>query len=81
METPRKAQRALDALPARDRQRISDAIAALSDEPRPPGVKKLAGGMGWRIRVGEYRVLYSIWDSEQHVLVDNVLRRTTHTYD
>mgnify|MGYP006279182421 FL=1 len=37
-----------------------DAIDRLGDDPRPPGVKKLTGRPGWRIRVGDYRILYEI---------------------
>jgi len=68
-------------LPAKSKIAIARAIDALSTEPRPSGVKKLAGQLGWRIRVGEYRVIYTISDKERFVSVEDVLRRTTHTYD
>jgi mRNA interferase RelE/StbE len=57
------------------------AIESLCENPRPPGVKKLKGNVGWRIRVGEYRVLYTIWDKESLIMVEGVMRRTTTTYD
>ena len=76
-----KAQRHLDALPARYRERVSQAIEDLCNNPRPPGARKLSGNLGWRLRIGEYRVLYTIWDKELRVLVDAVTRRTTTTYD
>jgi mRNA-degrading endonuclease RelE of RelBE toxin-antitoxin system len=44
-------------------------------------VRKLAGQLGWRIRVGEYRVIYAISDKERFVSIEDVLRRTTTTYD
>ena len=66
----RRAQKALARLPKQDYERVRDAIAALSDDPRPPGCKKLAGREGWRIRVGTYRVLYEI---EDVILVVTVL--------
>ena len=75
------AAHALKRLPASYRERISRAIAALSDEPRPDGVKKLRGVSHWRIRVGEYRVIYSVSDREQWVAVHEIERRTTTTYD
>ena len=81
VELRRNAQRELDALRADYRERVSAAIESLCEDPRPPGVKKLKGDMGWRIRVSEYRVLYSIWDKERLVMVEGVARRTTHTYD
>lgn len=75
------AVRALRRLPASHREPISRAIAALTDEPRPDGVKKLRGVSHWRIRVGEYRVIYSVSDRERWVAVHQVERRTTTTYD
>jgi mRNA interferase RelE/StbE len=53
----------------------------LGDVPRPPGVKKLRGTSQWRIRVGEYRIMYSISDMNQWIVVERIERRTTHTYD
>jgi len=44
-------------------------------------VKKLSSDLGWRIRVGEYRVLYTIWDKDSTIVIDGVTRRTTTTYD
>jgi mRNA-degrading endonuclease RelE of RelBE toxin-antitoxin system len=41
----------------------------------------MRGRVGWRLRIGHYRVLYTIWDRERLVIVEAVLRRTTHTYD
>lgn len=81
VELRRNAQRDLDALRADYRDRLSNAIEALCENPRPPGVQKLKGNVGWRIRVGEYRVLYTIWDKESLVMVEGVVRRTTTTYD
>ena len=81
VELRRKAQHQLDALPANYRERISQAIEDLCINPRPPGVKKLSSDLGWRIRVGEYRVLYTIWDKDSTIVIDGVTRRTTTTYD
>jgi mRNA interferase RelE/StbE len=77
----RSARRALAALPAKEKIRIARAVYVLADDPRPRGVRKLSGSLGWRIRVGEYRVLYTISDRERFVSVEDVLRRTTTTYD
>ena len=57
-------------------QRVNTKILTLRDEPRPPGVRKLAGPLeGWRIRVGDYRILYQINDSEQTVTIVRVRHR------
>ncbi|WP_367115684.1 type II toxin-antitoxin system RelE/ParE family toxin [Thiohalocapsa sp.] len=56
----RRAQKALARIEKRDRDRIAKAIRALAQEPRSPGAKKLAGRDVYRVRVGDYRVLYEI---------------------
>lgn len=43
---------------------IKQAIYNLADEPRPTGFKKLKGRDGYRIRVGNYRIIYDIYDQE-----------------
>ena len=71
----RRAQRALSALPQRDFERIRDAIFALADDPRPPGCAKLSGREAWRIRVGQYRVIYEIDDANRIVTVLDIGHR------
>ncbi len=59
-----------------DRQRIVADILALSDDPRPVGCEKLAGQRDrYRIRIGRYRAVYSISDSDRTVLVVRVADR------
>ena len=58
----RRAQKALEQLPKKDYERVRDAIRKLRSEPRPPGTRKLTGREGWRLRIGRYRVLYTIAD-------------------
>jgi mRNA interferase RelE/StbE len=70
------AQRELLKLPAKIRVRVADAIRSLQANPRPPGCKKLAGNADYyRIRVGDYRVLYEIRDRVLLVLVIKVGHR------
>lgn len=76
----RIAQRQLDATTGRDYQAVDRAISALAQEPRPPRVKKLASSGLWRIRVGQYRVVYHLDDKERLVIVVRVARRTEDTY-
>jgi len=54
---------------------IVAAITALSDNPRPSGVTKLVNRPEWRVRVGDYRVLYSIDDRERIVTVVSIAPR------
>jgi len=57
-------------------QRVNDRILALRDDPRPPGVRKLSGALeGWRVRVGDYRILYQIDDHAQTVTIVRVKHR------
>ena len=76
----RAAQKHLDALSGHEYEIIAKAISALQQEPRPRGVKKLADGGLWRIRVGRYRVVYAIDDRENLVIVVRVARRAEDTY-
>lgn len=70
------AQRELVKLPARLRVRVADAVRALSADPRPSGCKKLAGNADYfRIRVGDYRILYEVRDREVVVLVIKIGHR------
>ena len=52
------------------RRRVQAAIELLADQPRPSGAKKLAGGDGeWRVRTGDYRIVYEVHDDVLLVLV------------
>ncbi len=59
------------------RERVIRAVRGLSQDPRPRGVRKLAGEMrgAWRIRVGNYRVIYDIDDDQQIVIILAVSHR------
>jgi mRNA interferase RelE/StbE len=61
----------LRKLSAKDRKKIATAIDSLVDVPRPNGVKKMVGANAWRIRVGDYRLVYVIEDKQ---LVVEVIR-------
>lgn len=72
----RRAERELRRLPLPIRQRVGDRIAALANHPRPSGSKKLAGSsQAWRIRIGDYRVIYDIQDDVLRVLVVRIGHR------
>ena len=66
----RAAERALKRLSRRDFTRIITAIKELAANPRPSGCRKLSGGdWDWRLRIGDYRVLYEVDDEARAVRV------------
>ncbi len=76
IEFASRAQRMLRNLSADVQHRLDPAIQALRHDPRPPGCIKLSGEeFLWRIRVGNYRIVYQIQDNELLVLVVKVGHR------
>ena len=71
----RRAQKELAGLPAEAYERAKEAMRDLGEEPRPTGSRKLTGREGWRIRVGDYRVIYEIDDAQRTVTVLHVGHR------
>lgn len=69
------AVKELEALPAKDRRRLVVRLKKLSSDPRPPGSEKLSGHDLYRIRQGNYRVLYSVDDLALVVLVIKIGHR------
>ena len=64
------AVRQLRKLDPTARRRVQAAVELLADEPRPSGAKKLVGGDGeWRVRTGDFRIIYEIHDEVLLVLV------------
>jgi len=63
------ALRALRELDPNVRPRIEGAIALLAEDPRPPASRPLAGRPAYRVRVGDYRIVYSIQDDVLLVVV------------
>lgn len=59
-------------IPKKDARRIVTAIKSLADSPRPPGTKKLSGQERYRLRQGNYRILYEIEDDRLIVCVVRV---------
>jgi mRNA interferase RelE/StbE len=70
IEFVKRATKQFKDLPTHEQQRLSPKINALSTEPRPIGVVKLSGEEDlYRIRVGDYRIIYAIQDDQLLVLV------------
>ncbi len=63
----RSAEKEMDRLPARPFRRIMEAVLPLGADPRPPRCRKLRGVEEYRVRVGSYRILYTIDDDERVV--------------
>lgn len=63
------AARQLRKLEPAPRRRIQAVIETLAENPRPPGAIRLVGSSDWRVRTGDYRVVYSIDDGVLVVLV------------
>ena len=65
----KSAQKALARIPSPFQDKIIGAIRSLARSPRPRGVKKLSNREAWRIRVGDYRVIYEIHEDRLVILV------------
>ncbi len=73
VELARSAERELWRIPEPTRTRLFREIKKLGMDPRPPGCKKLVGHKnGWRLRVGNYRILYTIKDVLRIVRVESI---------
>ena len=72
LQIKRSAAKELEAIPLKDRRRIVTRIEGLRTEPRPPGCEKLSGDDKYRIRQGNYRILYEIQDQALIVTVVRV---------
>ena len=71
----RSAIKELEALSLKDRRRIARRIQRLADQPRPPGCEKLSGQENYRLRQGDYRILYAVDDPESTVTVVKIGHR------
>ncbi len=70
------AVRQLRKLDPPGRRRVQAAIDLLAEDPRPPGARQLVGGAGeWRVRTGDFRIIYDIRNEELTVLVVKVGHR------
>jgi mRNA interferase RelE/StbE len=65
----RSAEKELEELPAKIHDRIVKTLLSLQNDPFPRNVKKLHGREGFRIRIGDYRVLYLVDDEEKKIEV------------
>jgi mRNA interferase RelE/StbE len=70
-----------DRIRRQDFERLRNAIRSLAEEPRPQGVRKIKGAeKAYRIRVGNYRVVYDVYDGDEMVLILQIARKSETTY-
>jgi mRNA interferase RelE/StbE len=75
IELRRRAQRALDRLPETDFQAVVEAMKDLAQTSRPRGTEKVKGTALWRIRQGDYIIIYAIDDNQQLVTIVRIGHR------
>ncbi len=71
----RNAQKALAKIPSNDQKNIIEAIYELAEKPLPSNCKKLKGKEAWRIRIGNYRVIYEIENNQLLIFVIEIGHR------
>lgn len=69
------AAKELEALPRKDRRRVAARMQGLSGQPRPPGCEKLTGHDLFRVRQGNYRILYEVQDRDLAVIIFKIGHR------
>lgn len=75
LSIPRGVNKRMERLPVEVYDRVDRAILALADDPYPPGCVKLRGREEWRVRVGNYRIVYFVDDEQGAVEILNVAHR------
>jgi len=71
----RSAEKELDNLPTRIHDKVINILLSLKENPSPRNSKKLRGHEGYRIRVGDYRILYLIDESDKNIEIISVAHR------
>jgi mRNA interferase RelE/StbE len=74
-----RIKRDLRRIPRPDRCRIAEAVQALADDPRPPGVVQLEQDV-YRLRVDDHHVIYRMLEEERVILIGRIVRRSESTY-
>lgn len=75
LEIKRSAAKELAQLPSKDRGRVIARIQTLAEDPRPIGAEKLSGQERYRVRQGDYRILYEIEDQVLRIIVVKIGHR------
>jgi mRNA interferase RelE/StbE len=80
LEATKPVQRELNKLSDKELERIVSAVRSLKENPRPKGSRKLRRNIH-RIRVGDWRIIYAVFDKDKLVIVGKIARRSEHTYN
>jgi len=82
IEISKRVRKQVARLPRRDQARVLAAVKALAKNPRPTGCRpvRAVGKGAYRVRVGDYRVIYAVLDDERVVIIARVARRNESTY-
>ena len=75
LELETRALKELKGLSRERRELISAVLDDLQNNPRPPGAKKLTGAEGWRVRKGDYRILYTVADEARLIRIYRIGHR------
>jgi len=75
VELARDARKELARLPTAMQKRVARVLLSLENDPFPPGCKKLKNRDGWRVRVGDYRILYFAGKAAREVIVGIIAHR------
>ncbi len=71
----KSAEKELENLPAKIHEKIVDLLLSLKENPFPHNLKKLHGRKGYRIRIGDYRILYIIDESDKKIEIISIAHR------
>lgn len=69
------AEREMRQLPREVLQRVHQRITRLQEHPFAPGTRKLAAGLGYRARVGDYRIIFAVDVGERVIIITSVRHR------
>jgi len=76
----RNVEKQLQRIPKNHRERVVDTMRSLRENPRPPGCINLGDSL-YRVRQGQYRIIYAVFDKEIVIVICKVARRTEDTYN
>ena len=75
----RDIEKQIERMPTKDRERVAASMRSLRDDPRPHGCVRLQDDL-YRVRVGDYRIIYAIFENDLLVFVCKTARRAEATY-
>lgn len=76
----RKVEKQLQRIPKNHRERVVETMRSLRENPRPPGCLKLEDSL-FRVRQGQYRIIYAVFDEEIVIVICKAARRAEDTYN